>query len=113
MVAARAAHDAPVSVSRRHSEQRYYWFEYLPEARAIYVQYNRCENDPSRPFRAFAQSVMEAADIQRANRWVVDLRQNGGGSTAVVRPLLEGLGSARRGPAFVVIGGHTVSEWGG
>jgi len=109
IVDALAAHDAPVSVSRRHREQRYYWFEYLPEARAIYVQYNRCENDPARPFRAFAQSVMEAADIQRANRWVVDLRQNGGGSTAVVRPLLESLGRARRGPVFVLIGGHTFS----
>src|SRR4029078_7616355 len=102
MVDALAAHDAPVSVSRRHREQRYYWFEYLPEARAIYVQYNRCENDPARPFRAFAQSVMEAADIQRANRWVVDLRQNGGGSTAVVRQLLAGLGSAGPRPVVVV-----------
>jgi hypothetical protein len=110
LVDALDARHAPVAVRRKRPDQRYYWYEYLPDARAIYVKYDKCENDPALRFSAFAETVLAAADRQRVDRWIVDLRDNGGGSTRVVAPLVSGL--AKRAPqprVFVLIGGNTFS----
>jgi hypothetical protein len=100
----------PVSVSRRHPDQRYYWFEYLPEARTMYVQYNICENDPLQHFDVFAQAVLSVAGSHPVARWVIDLWENSGGSNRLIAPLRDGLASrAAREPIAVLIGGHTFS----
>ena len=100
----------PVDVLHRHPDQRYYWFEYLAEKHAMYVQYNTCQNDPKRPFADFAQEVFAAADRERVERWIVDLRRNSGGMDRVIRPLTNGLARRAAGqPVFVLIGGATFS----
>jgi hypothetical protein len=110
MVGAFDARNTPVSVMRRHPEQRYYWFEYLPDARAMYVQYNSCQNDPARPFADFAREVFAAADHERVDRWIVDLRKNSGGMSGVIGPLTNRLASRKaHEPVFVLIGGGTFS----
>jgi hypothetical protein len=104
------ARHTPRSVTRRHPDQRYYWFEYLPETRAMYVQYNVCENDPLQHFDVFAQTVLSVARSHPVTRWVIDLRENGGGSNRLIGPLREGLAQrAAREPIAVLIGGHTFS----
>jgi len=109
-VSAFEARDRLLDVRHRHPDQRYYWFEHLPYARAMYVQYNTCQNDPKRPFADFAADVLAAGDRARVERWILDLRSNSGGSNRVVKPLTHGLASrSARQPVFVLIGGGTFS----
>jgi hypothetical protein len=100
----------PADALHRHPDQRYYWFEHLPDVRAMYVQYNTCQNDPKRPFAGFATEALAAGDREHVERWIVDLRRNSGGMNRVIRPLTEGLaGRSAHQPVFVLIGGGTFS----
>jgi hypothetical protein len=110
LVDALESRHVPVGVSRRHPDRRYYWYQYLPDTRAMYVKYDKCENDPALRFSAFAEAVLAAADRQRVDRWVVDLRDNSGGSNRVVAPLVTGLTKRpAEQPVFALIGGGTFS----
>jgi hypothetical protein len=98
----------PPTLSNRNREA-FYWHEYLPAARALYVQYNRRLNDPKIPFDAFARVVFGVMDSRPVERVVVDLRFNPGGNSRVIQPLKEGLLS-RRKPVYVLIGPGTFSS---
>jgi hypothetical protein len=87
----------------------YYWYEYLPDSRALYVQYNRCKNDPKLAFADFAQELFTFADAHAVERVIVDVRFNGGGNSAVIDPLKNGL-KKRRWPVYVLIGAGTFSS---
>jgi peptidase S41-like protein len=109
-VSAFEARHTPSDVLHRHPDQRYYWYEYLAGARAMYVQYNICRNDPKRPFAEFVADLLAAADREHAQRWILDLRRNNGGSDRVVKPLTNALaGRSAHQPVFVLIGGGTFS----
>ena len=92
----------------------FYWYEYLPDTRALYIQYNKCKNDPEKPFEAFAKELFAFADSHPVQRVIVDLRFNAGGEGGVVVPLLEGL-EARpalnaNGHLYALIGSGTFSS---
>ena len=91
-----------------------YWYEYLPEARAIYIQYNSCSNIPEYPFANFARELFAFADSNLVERVIVDLRYNGGGDSSVVKPLVNGLKSRThlkgREHLYVLIGPRTYSS---
>jgi hypothetical protein len=98
----------------RKQLQRNYWFEYLPASRALYLQYNRCQEDPALPFNDFATRLFGAADASPADRLVIDLRLNAGGDSRVINPLYAGLRSRpslrARGRLLVLIGRSTFSS---
>jgi hypothetical protein len=98
----------------RKQLQRNYWFEYQPDSRSIFFQYNRCQQDPSLAFADFAKELFEAAAANRVDRIVVDLRLNQGGSSAVFEPFLAGLKSRPalriHGHLFALIGRATFSS---
>jgi len=91
-----------------------YWYEYLPDNRALYIQYNQCRDVPEHPFASFVREVLALADSNAVERVVVDLRFNGGGSSSVIRPLVTGLKSRAhlRGKdhLLVLIGPNTFSS---
>jgi hypothetical protein len=76
---------------RRNSAQPY-WFEYLAEHKTIYFQYNQCRDTPALPFERFAREFIQFAEANPVDRLIFDFRNNGGGNSAVLIPLLEGLG---------------------
>jgi hypothetical protein len=101
----------PPALYRKHPNS-YYWYEYLPDSKALYVQYNRCQIDPKLAFKDFARDLFGAADAQPVERVVIDLRFNGGGNSIVIYPLQAGLKS-RSGLAshvYVLIGPGTFSS---
>jgi hypothetical protein len=99
-----------VDARQRPPEPRYYRFEYRPDSRTMYVQYNSCENDPTQSFAAFTQAVLAEADRHSVDRWIVDVRRNSGGRSGLIKPLMNGLSRrAARQPVFVLIGGATFS----
>ena len=88
---------------------QYYSFRYLTDSKTLYIQYNRCDNDPNLPFRDFVSKVFAQADEEKPKKVIVDLRRNSGGNSQVIRPLKSELES-RRLPVYVLIGPTTFSS---
>jgi hypothetical protein len=99
------------TIDKAHST--YYWYEYLPETKALYIQYNVCENDPKLPFGKFMGQVFAFADQHSIERTIVDIRFNPGGSSFTIAPLRSGLESRpaliAKGHLYVLIGRGTQS----
>jgi hypothetical protein len=98
-----------------HKQPRaFYWYEYLPDKRTLYIQYNKCLDEPGNPFKDFVQKLFAFADLQTIDRVIIDLRFNGGGSSGIVKPLIDGLRSRpmlnARGHLYTLISGHTYSS---
>ncbi len=87
-----------------------YWYEYVPEYRAIYLQYNRSQEREDMPMSEFTESLMSAVDQRKPKALIFDLRFNTGGNLEVGTPLVksvaEKLGSL---PVFVITGRATFS----
>ena len=72
-----------------HKEKKaFYWYEYLPDTRTLYIQYSKCLDEPENPFAVFVQKLFAFADSQTIDRVVIDLRFNGGGSSFIVHPFV-------------------------
>lgn len=104
---------APVPLYRKQSGS-YYWYECLPNVKVLYVQYNRCQDDPKLSFKDFVDRMFAFADRQPVDRVVVDLRFNSGGNSNVIKPLESSLNSRRaltaKGHLYVLIGRATFSS---
>lgn len=91
-----------------------YWFQYLPETKTLYLNYNRCQEMKDRPFKAFAEELLAFVEANPVEKFVIDLRRNGGGNEAVFFPLLLKLRAHpkldQKGKLFVVIGRRTFSS---
>lgn len=89
-----------------------YWFEYLPDERTVYFQFNRVRDDPAEPLSAFTARLFDYIDAHDVAKLVIDLRWNNGGNTFLEMPLLHRLiGSRinRKGAFFVIVGRRTFS----
>lgn len=96
------------------NRQKDYWFEIMPEAGALYFQYNACRSAADRPFPDFVKEMFAAADAAGVDRVIVDLRLNGGGNSMVFFPFKAALKARpalnRKGSVFVLIGRRTFSS---
>lgn len=96
------------------NREQYYWYVYIAEHRTLYCAYNACRAMKSRPFLAFASEVLRFLDRHPVEKFVLDLRNNGGGNSALAWPLLLGLEWRpkinRRGHLFCLIGNRTMSS---
>jgi hypothetical protein len=73
-----------------------YWFDYIPESRTIYIKYNRCQQSPTLSILSFATELSDFVATTPAERVIFDLRNNPGGSSTVLQPILQGVSEARR-----------------
>lgn len=100
----------------RQQPDRYYWHSYLADSQTVYVRYRRCREQEGAPFDAFAREVLGVIDARPVARVIVDLRGNGGGSSAIARPLIDGLRARpavnQPGRLFVVVDRGTFSSAG-
>jgi hypothetical protein len=91
-----------------------YWYEYAPGSKTLYFAYNRCRDAETQPFKEFAKELLAFADSHPVERFVIDLRRNGGGSEALLLPFIAELRRRpninRKGHLFVVIGRGTFSS---
>ena len=91
----------------------YQWFEYLPETKVLYFQYNRVLNNRQEPLAMFAERLFKFIDEHEVEKLVIDMRWNNGGNTFLSQPLLYGLIKRdkinQRGKLFVIIGRRTFS----
>src|SRR4029079_18472040 len=81
----------PVYLMNSHPADRYYWRQFLPESKTLYVQYRQCADDPKLKFADFAAQTLAQIDEIKPRRVIVDLRFNGGGNSRVLSPLTAAL----------------------
>jgi hypothetical protein len=91
-----------------------YWFEYLDDSQTLYFKYNLCVDMPSPTFNQFVQTMFAFCATHQCGRGVIDVRNNPGGSSALLQPAIDGLKNSpdinQRGHLFVVIGRGTFSS---
>lgn len=98
---------------RMHRNDDWWWCS-LDGGTTLYLQYNHCVHRPDAPFDLIATQCLTELDRGTVERFVIDLRLNGGGDSRVLRPLLDGLVLRRdalaRRRVFVLIGAETYSS---
>ncbi len=105
--------DHPPTALSRQDLGKSYWYRYLETDNLLYFQYNACVDDRYNPFRKQSQGAMKVVDENNAGKFVLDLRNNKGGSQKVALPLLKALSDSKTinqtGHLFVIIGRATFS----
>lgn len=91
--------------------QENYWFEYVPESRAIYVQYSRSqEMRGGVSMDQFKESLLQSVEDRRPEALIFDLRFNTGGNLEIGTPLMKAVAEKLKGiPVFVLTGRATFS----
>ena len=105
----------PVPLYLRNMEA-FHWFQYLPESRSVYFQYNRVLPDAKEPFDQFVARLFAFIEQHDVDKLIIDLRWNNGGNTYLLPPLINALIGTpkinREGRLFVLIGRRTFSAAG-
>jgi tetratricopeptide (TPR) repeat protein len=78
----------PLYLRRRNT---LYWLQVLPEARAVYFQFNGVGNDRAMPIPQFARRLTHVLDSTHARALIVDLRHNGGGNSNLFPPFIRSM----------------------
>ncbi len=90
-----------------------YWFEYLPERKLVWFQYNSVRNDPQESTAKFAERLEKFVAENDVQRVVVDVRWNGGGNSFLNMPILHAIVRMTKvnqpGRLFVITGRNTFS----
>lgn len=104
--------DQPLPLYRR-SREKNYWFEYLPEQKVLYVQYRAVANMQEENVENFAKRLFQFVNENEISKFVLDLRNNGGGNNYLNLPLLVGIQQNEKinqpGKLFTIIGKNTFS----
>ena len=107
------APDPPLSQRNR---EYFYWFRWLEQEQLLYIKYDVCQQDPALPMAEMARQALAAVPAGGPLRFVIDLRDNTGGNSAVTLELLNTLGEAfatgriQVRDAFGIIGRNTFSS---
>ena len=111
-VDARDGAQRPVPLWLRDPRNKF-WFEYLPEARTMYVQFNQVGNKEEETVEDFAKRLFASVEARPVERFVLDLRLNRGGNGGLNMPLLLGIIRStkvdRKGRLFTLVGRSTWS----
>lgn len=93
--------------------QNLFWYEYLPDSKTVYVQFNKVGNKDNETIEAFTKRLFDFVDANPVDRFVLDLRLNRGGNGTFNRPLLLGIIKSpkinQKGKLFTAIGRSTFS----
>lgn len=97
----------------KHLHEKYYFFEFLPESKTLYVRQSSVFNDDKESLQDFYARLFEFIDTHEVEKLVYDIRLNGGGNNFNNKPLIKGI-MARpkintRGKFFYIIGRYTFS----
>lgn len=90
-----------------------YYFEYLPDTKAVYVRQSQIQDEPSEDIPAFYRRVFDFIEKNDVERLVIDVRLNGGGNNYKNKPIVTGIIRCDKinqpGKLFVIIGRRTFS----
>jgi len=100
----------PLYLQRRMEK---YWFTYLKDKKAIYMQYNFILNNPDKPMHEFVKELDEFVKNNDVQKFIIDNRNNQGGDLNTTKPLISYLERNpvfdKRGRLFMITGRRTAS----
>ena len=91
-----------------------YWYKYLEHEKAVYFKYNSCfEDEDIGTIKDMTDEIFDLIDRGKADKLIIDVRNNSGGSDGYLNELIEGI-KARNinnpDKLFVIIGRETFSS---
>jgi len=102
----------PVPLYRSRPNENY-WYEYLPQEKIMYLNYSSCRQMREKPFEIFAKEFWDFAQSRDAEKLVLDIRDNRGGSSTILDPFIQEIKNSRfnqEGKLYVIIGKDTYSS---
>lgn len=89
-----------------------YWYTWDANRGLLYLKYNVCADDPRNRFENVAREMYAIVREGHVAAFVIDLRNNTGGSDAVLRPLIDALPATPQlvGRVYAIIGRDTFSS---
>jgi len=108
---ARDASKTPTPLWLKDPQDKF-WFEFLPDSKTLYVQFNQVGNKEDETLEEFTRRVFSFVGTNPVDRMVLDLRLNRGGNGDLNRPLLLGIIKSKidqKGKLFAIIGRSTFS----
>jgi len=106
----------------QESKKKYFEKKYFDQEKILYVLYNVCttneKNNPASDnplsFEEFEDSVFKIINDNKVDKFIFDMRYNGGGSskqgTKFIKKLAENKGINKKGHLFVILGRDTFSS---
>jgi hypothetical protein len=95
-----------------HPDQNY-WFQYLADSNSVYFQYQHCSEMKALPIAQFQKQILDFLGANPVKRLIIDLRDNGGGNSAILDPLIAALAERNASAPlhlYVLIGRGTLSS---
>ena len=74
------------------SPEKNYWFEYLPESKVLYVNFSAVADARDESIDAFFKRVFALAAEKPVEKFVLDIRSNGGGNNGMNAAIIVGAG---------------------
>lgn len=104
----------PANPYAEYIPSKHFWFAHVPESRLLYVHYAGVQDTKEKSVAEFFTEVFAYADTQQIEKFVIDVRVNGGGNNMLNAPIFRGLAAraetlAKQGRFFVIIGRTTFS----
>lgn len=97
----------------RNSKNDNYWFGSVDKEKILYFNYQECFEQDEKPFEAFNKELWGHIEKEKPQKIIVDLRNNSGGNSAILRPFLNKLNESylnKKGSLYVLIGKSTFSS---
>jgi tetratricopeptide (TPR) repeat protein len=111
-VRANAHAKGPEPISFKKNDDPF-WFEYIPEKKLVYFQYNQVSNKPGETLERFCGKMFAFINEKPVENLIIDMRNNSGGNNFLNRPLVHGLIRCDKvnqpGHLFVLTGRRTFS----
>ena len=96
----------------KHFDKVYY-VEYLKEEKTVYVRHSRIQDDKTESVEDFYNRVFAIIDNNEVEKFVLDVRLNGGGNSFLNKPIITGIIANKKinrpGRFFVITGRRTFS----
>ena len=103
----------PGSVLWLKEPSRLRYFEYLPSTKTVYVRHSAVQDEPNETIAHFFEKVFRFIDSNDVDRFVLDIRLNGGGNNYLNKPVITGIIQSRkinrRGHLYIITGRATFS----
>ncbi len=90
-----------------------YYYEYLPEQKTVYVRHSQIQDEEGENIPAFYKKVFVFVEQNDVEKFVLDVRLNGGGNNYKNKPIVTGIIETQKinqtGKFFVILGRRTFS----
>ncbi len=90
-----------------------YWYEYLPNSKLVYMQFNGVANKKEESLKEFSKRVFDFIDSNDVNYFVLDIRFNSGGNNFLNQSLVQEIIKCdkinKNGNFFTITGRNTFS----